>query len=262
MLQRKTSDKSDRPTLTIQRTDVYRNDFSTHANRSSSFGHTVSVFFAAMTQCLPINMYWDHFKTDQVVNGEIVNPNYTCFNRAAFSLTTGGLAILTDVLILTIPIAMTWPLRLNIRRKLAVILVLSLGWVVVVVGVIRFKIFYNFWTQASDDPTYGLSQAVSGIEVNLAILASCGPALKAIMTRFAPRFFSSTNGSKPTGNVTYLAQGFELHGRSNRKGDMYGSTPSCRTPRGDHPNVDADSQEEIIAHDSLGARKAERGTSA
>jgi hypothetical protein len=214
-----------------------------------------------MTQCLPINMYWNHFKTNQVENGEIVNPNYACFNRAAFSLTTAGLAILTDVLILTIPIAMTWPLRLNIRRKLAVILVLSLGWVVVIVGVIRFKIFYDFWTQASDDPTYGLSQAVSGIEVNLAILASCGPALKAIMTRFAPRFFGSINGSRPSGNVAYSAQKFELRGRSTQKGNMYDgpSMPSRRSPRGDHRDIDADSQEGIITHDSLGARKAEVG---
>jgi hypothetical protein len=163
-----------------------------------------------------------------------------------------------------IPIAMTWPLRLNIRRKLAVILVLSLGWVVVIVGVIRFKIFYDFWTQASDDPTYGLSQAVSGIEVNLAILASCGPALKAIMTRFAPRFFGSINGSRPSGNVTYSAQKFELHDRlSTNKGDMYSShgpsTPSRRSPRGDHRDIDADSQEEIVTHDSLGAKKAELG---
>ena len=216
-----------------------------------------------MTQCLPIYMYWDHFKTDQLVDGVVVNPNYSCFNRKVFSLTTAGLAILTDVLILTIPIAMTWPLRLNIRRKVAVIAVLSLGWVVVIVGCIRFKIFYDFWTQTSDDPTYGLDQAVSGIEVNLAILASCGPALKAIMTRFAPRFFASTAGTRPSGNVTYSAQGFELQGRSGQKvgGDVYSgpSTPSHRASR-HRRDMDTDSQEEIIIHDSLGARKAEVGS--
>jgi hypothetical protein len=205
-------------------------------------------------------MYWNHFKTDQIVNGEITNPNYSCFNRGVFSLTTAGLAILTDVLILTIPIAMTWPLRLNIRRKIAVVLVLSLGWIVVIVGVIRFKIFYDFWTQASEDPTYGLSQTVSGIEVNLAIIASCGPALKAIMTRFAPRFFGSTSGTRPSGNVTYSAHVFQLHDRSTQKGEMYDgtSTPSRRAPR-DHRDIDADSQEEIITQDSLGARKAGLG---
>jgi hypothetical protein len=251
------------PKSAVQPIDFYRKGFHTHANHLNSAGHTVSVFFSAMTQCLPVNFYWDHFKTDQIVNGKVVNPNYSCFNRAAFSLTTAGLAILTDVLILTIPIAMTWPLRLNIRRKLAVILVLSLGWVVVAMGVVRFKIFYDFWTQASDDPTYGLSQAVSGIEVNLAILASCGPALKAIMTRFAPRFFGSIGGSRPSGNVTYSAQRFELQGRAAHKGDIHDghcpSTSSRRTPRGDHRDIDADSQEEIITHDSLGARKPEIG---
>lgn len=225
-----------------------------------SFGHTVSVFFAAMTQCLPIDMYWNHFKTDQVVSGVTVNPRYSCFNEQVFSLTTAGLAILTDVLILTIPIAMTWPLRLSIRRKVAVIIVLSLGWVVVIVGSIRFKIFYDYWTQASDDPTYGLDQTVSGIEVNLAIITSCGPALKAIITRFAPRLFGSSGGTRHSGNVTYSTQGFELHGRSTQKGCMYDgpSTPSWYAPEA-RRDIDADSQEGIITHDSLGARKAELG---
>lgn len=205
-------------------------------------------------------MYWNHFKTDQVADGVTVNPNYSCFNEQVFSLTTAGLAILTDVLILTIPIAMTWPLRLNIHRKVAVIIVLSLGWVVVIVGAIRLKIFYDYWTQASDDPAYGVDQTVSGIEVNLAIITSCGPALKAIMTRFAPRLFGSSGGTRRSGNVTYSAHGFELHGRSTRKGSRYHgpSTPSRHAPEA-HRDIDADSQEGIITHDSLGARKAELG---
>jgi hypothetical protein len=199
-------------------------------------------------------MYWNHFKTDQVVDGEIINPHYSCFNEKVFSLTTAGLAILTDVLILTIPIAMTWSLQLNLRRKLAVVAVLSLGWVVVIVGCIRFKSFYDFFTKPSEDPTYSIGVAISGIETNLAIIASCGPAIKAIMSHFAPRLFGSSSGTRPSGDVAYSAQGCEMHCRSTQKGNIYSgpSTPSRRAARDHHRDIDADSQEEIIKRGSLG----------
>lgn len=217
-----------------------------------NLGHMVAVFFAALTQCLPIHMYWDHYYTDRVVDGVTVNDNYTCFDMMSFSLTTAGLAVLTDILILSIPIAMMWNLRMPLRQKLAVGLVLSLGWVVVVIGAIRIKIFYDYWAGTSDDPTYGLSQAVSGIESNVAIITACGPSLKALITRFAPRFFgSSRHTSRPTGNVYDSSQGYEMGtGRGNRsrpsgRGTQYRSfVPSAS--RQEKTDIDSDSQEAIV----------------
>jgi len=191
-----------------QRTFVY---WSLHILWWFNMGHMISVFFAALTQCLPIHMYWDHYYTDQNIDGKVVNPNYTCYNMAAFSLVTAGLAILTDILILLVPVAMMWNLRMAIRQKLAVSAVLSAGWIVAILGIVRFKVFYDFWypSSTSNDPTYKTSITLSGIEVNVAIMTACGPALKALATKFAPQLFGTKSTTRPTTNA-YYSGGYEM----------------------------------------------------
>ena len=63
---------------------------------------------------------------------------------------------MTDIAILLVPIAMMWNLRMPVRQELAVIFVLSLGWVVAVVGIIRFKSFVDFWYGHFPDPSWSL----------------------------------------------------------------------------------------------------------
>ena len=236
-----------------------------------NLGHMCGVFFGALTQCLPIHMYWDHFYTDvTLANGTIVNPNYHCFDEETFSLVTAGFAILTDVLILCVPvsgvarefidkdladriasqIAMIWNLRLNLRKKIGVAVILSLGWIVTAVSILRFKIFYDYWQGTSKDPTYGLSQAISGIEVNVAIFTACGPAMKAFVTHFAPKFFGTSIGTRASGDGYYRTGGYNLSDRM----------PTDKSQRTQHGVVEVagerDSQEEIMMNDSLGAGKS------
>jgi len=180
-----------------------------------NLAHMVSVFLAVVFQCSPVHMYWNHHKTDEVVDGQIVNDNYSCIDQASFSLSTAAIAVLTDVAILLVPIAMMWKLRMPLRRKLAVIFVLSLGWVVAIVGIIRINFFVDFWYGRFPDPSWSLWHTLSGVENNVAIMVSCGPALKAGIVRFFPRLFGTSKGSQATGNA-YLTRGdHELNSRSH-----------------------------------------------
>jgi hypothetical protein len=229
--------------------------WSSHVLFWFNLGHMISVFFAALTQCLPIHMYWDHYHTDKIINGEIVNPNYSCFDMAAFSLVTAGLAILTDVLILLVPVAMMWNLRMPIRQKIAVAAALSLGWIVAVLGIVRFKIFYGFWFPSEDpgDSTYSVSITLSGIEVNVAIITACVPSLKALTTRFAPRFFGSKDNSRPTGNVYYSSHGYELNSGTGKKNDtrLTAHKSADIASALDRHDGDGESQERIVRNSSL-----------
>jgi hypothetical protein len=228
--------------------------WSSHILFWFNVGHMISVFFAALTQCLPVHMYWDHHHTDQIIDGEVVNPNFTCFDTAVFSLVTAGLAILTDILILLIPVAMMWNLRMPIRRKIAVGAALSLGWVVAILGIVRFKIFYDFWFPSQDaiDPTYGVSITLSGIEVNVAIITACVPALKALVTRIAPQFFGSKGSSRAAANVYYSSRGYELGSSAGKKNKARSRT---RNSVGDESipryTEEGDSQEHIMEDGSL-----------
>lgn len=223
-----------------------------------NIGHMVAVFFGVLTQCLPIHMYWDHPKTDQIIDDKIVNPNYTCFNAEAFIMSTASIAILTDILILIIPIAMVWPLRLNWRKKLAVGCVLSLGWILVIVALIRLKSFYNFFNVVNPDPTYALGVTVSVVEVNIAIILSCGPAINSIITRFAPKLFASRGASNRTFDTAGDPYEYEIPARRPRRYDLPSLSISRNTVRGNtERDDDGDSQLEIMNNDSLGARRAD-----
>jgi hypothetical protein len=224
-----------------------------------NIGHMIAVFFGVLTQCLPIHMYWDHPKTDQIIDGKVVNPNYTCFNAEAFIMSTASIAILTDILILSIPIAMVWPLRLNWRKKIAVGCVLSLGWIVVIVALIRLKSFYNFFNVVNPDPTYALGVTVSVVEVNVAIILSCGPAINSIITRYAPKLFASRGASNRTFDTAGEPYEYEIPSRRPKRYDLP-SLPSSRNstrPYRERDDDDGDSQLEIMNNDSLGARRAD-----
>jgi hypothetical protein len=224
-----------------QRTLVY---WSLHSLWWFNIGHMISVFFAALTQCLPIHMYWNHYYTDETINGKVVNPNYQCYNMAAFSLVTAGLAILTDVLILLVPVAMMWNLRMTLRQKFAVSAVLSVGWIVAILGVVRFKVFYDFWypSSTSNDPTYKVSITLSGIEVNVAIMTACGPALKALATRCVPNLFSPKSTTQTN---AYHTRGYEMNsGAGTTKNGRFITT--ALQPR----DNDSDSQAPIVRDSS------------
>ncbi|KAI7084716.1 hypothetical protein KC356_g6510 [Hortaea werneckii] len=163
-----------------------------------NLGHLISVFFGVLLQCSPVHMYWDHFKTDQVVDGQVVNDNYSCIDQAAFSLGTAAISVTTDIAILLVPIAIMVNLQLPLRRKLAVIIVLSLSWAVAVVGAIRIYFFVNFWYGRFPDPNWSLWNTLSGVENNVAIMVSCAPSIKAVITWYLPRFFGTSNARSNT----------------------------------------------------------------
>lgn len=210
-----------------------------------NIAHMVSVFLVVVFQCSPVHMYWDHHKTDKIVNGQMVNGDYNCIDQASFSLSTAAIAVLTDVAILLVPIVMMWKLRMPLRRKLAVVFVLSLGWVVAIIGIVRIRFFVDFWYGHFPDPSWSLWHTLSGVENNVAIMVSCGPALKALIVQLFPRFFGNSTGSRSTGNVCHSRGDHELQSCSNANKK---SPDSCSVRLGK-----GESTETIIRNLSLAA---------
>lgn len=148
---------------------------------------------------------------------------------------------------------MVWHLRLRLRKKIGVAVVLSLGWIVAAVSILRLKIFYDYWEGTNKDPTYGLSQTVSGIEVNVAIWTACGPAMKAFITHFAPTFFGTSRSGTRATDGGYYQGGYNLSERMPTTQSQRAQKRGARSSG--QRDGDADSQEEIIIfNDSLGAK--------
>lgn len=128
----------------------------------------ISTFVADLCQCTPVSYHWNQYKTDTYDDtGNVLVKTETCINVINFFLITAGLSVLTDILMMIIPAIMVWGLKMTRSKKIAVWLVMSLGWVVVIVGAVRIALFaYQFGPDAVDT-TYSLGFTISGAEVNM-----------------------------------------------------------------------------------------------
>jgi hypothetical protein len=107
-----------------------------------------SVFMTWIFRCLPIHYNWDMVAMDQIAQAaaNATEPGLTpfgprptgfkdgkyiagghCVNFQELVIVSGALGLLTDFLILLIPIYMVYDLRLKKAKKLLVILILGLG---------------------------------------------------------------------------------------------------------------------------------------
>ncbi|ROV95674.1 hypothetical protein VMCG_07572 [Cytospora schulzeri] len=138
----------------------------------------VAIFLTDMLQCIPIEKTF------------YANIEGTCIETVSFFIATSALTILTDILVMIIPTWITWNLQLKLKKKLAVIFLLSMG--LVVTGISVYRMYYliiAYYGTPNPDASYGVGGTASSIEVNLAIAAACGPFLKPIIIGFFPGFF-------------------------------------------------------------------------
>ncbi|KAJ9136689.1 Cfem domain-containing protein [Pleurostoma richardsiae] len=131
----------------------------------------VAFFFVIVFQCRPIAFNWD--KT--IEGGRCVD------TRVVFT-TTATLNIITDFLVLGLPLYIFVDLNIPKRTKLALLFVFLLGFLVTITSIVRMVIFVQglFRLVRDPDPTFNIGFVTSGIETNLALITASAPALRPI----------------------------------------------------------------------------------
>jgi hypothetical protein len=133
-----------------------------------NLGLAIATFVADLCQCTPVSYYWNHHKTDTYdAEGKVIETAGTCIQQVNFFLITAGLSVFTDVLILIIPAAMVWGLKMKKPKKIAVWAILSLGWVVAIIGAVRIVLYYYRFRPGNVDRSYSVAYTISGAEVNM-----------------------------------------------------------------------------------------------
>lgn len=146
----------------------------------------VAVFFAVTLQCLPISFNWD-----------LTNPNGRCVDRRVLYTFTSSFNIVTDLLVLGLPLWILVDLKIPRRTKIALIFVFLLGFMyvtchlsdptfanihqsVTITSVVRLVLLVQglFGLVTSPDPTFNIGFVVSAIETNLALITASAPALR------------------------------------------------------------------------------------
>lgn len=126
----------------------------------------VATWIVNLTVCSPIAFYYDH-----------TIPGGKCRNQAISGSISGGLSLLGDVLVLTLPIPVIMDLKINARRKAGILGIFLLGVFVCVASVIRIVELTKFvvtdptFTQVQASTWTTLEQGVAVISGNLPLLA-------------------------------------------------------------------------------------------
>ncbi|SPO02023.1 related to integral membrane protein PTH11 [Cephalotrichum gorgonifer] len=168
--------------------------YSIYALNTFNGLQAVAIFLVAALQCLPIAANWD---AEVKATAKCVQPS--------FHITISAITIVTDFLVLGLPFWIFLGLKMPPAAKLAVMVVFLLGIAVTIIGIVRLvsmvKLFY-IPAAPGADPYHDIGVMQNVVEVNLAIVAASGPALRPLFRSMLPKLFGGISdkysGNKPT----------------------------------------------------------------
>ncbi|KAJ5230319.1 hypothetical protein N7489_011027 [Penicillium chrysogenum] len=123
-------------------------------------------------------------------------PGHCASQNVAFS-TIGAFNLLTDVMIMALPIRFVWKLQMSMATKLALVGIFGLGIFISSITIIRIRVLT---TVDFTDLSYSMIWAAfwSVTEPALAIANSCAPMLRPILKAAFPSLFSSVRAAYST----------------------------------------------------------------
>ncbi|CAD6575983.1 MAG: hypothetical protein ASARMPREDX12_007667 [Alectoria sarmentosa] len=138
------------------------------------FCQWVSLTCAAIFQCRPLAAFWNHAIRDA-----------KCINLPRFTIVGGVLNLLTDVLILCLPIPMVWGLNTTKTQKVTLTCIFLLGILVCAISIIRIS---KLASVNYDDPTWRLVDVYlwTSLENSVGIASACLPTMRPLFGRFLP----------------------------------------------------------------------------
>ncbi|PVI02403.1 hypothetical protein DM02DRAFT_559798 [Periconia macrospinosa] len=204
--------------------------------------YSVPQMFGTIFQCVPISSKWD----------PTVAPK--CIDYAKLIIVCGIINIVTDFLMLALPVPVLWSLHVSNHRKLVLSVMFLLGGFVCIISIVRL-----FYAQhvATVDPTWDLvwPATMSGIESASAIVAACIPTYRPLINKIRhgeaeentvqrptgvstiggskKRFFSRSKPTKRTSGSEVSSGEYPLYDRLGKGNDN--SASQGRTPVGPSP---------------------------
>ncbi|CAG8410370.1 unnamed protein product [Penicillium salamii] len=150
-------------------------------------GLSISSFFVLAFSCSPPSKFWDLQGT---APGHCMAPD----KQQTFYEVNGVLNIVTDIFIYITPIPMLWHVQINLRKKMALVVIFGLGVLSIAAGCVRYD--YVRMLATTSDQFYALADALNwcSIEAYVAIFCGSAPALSVILKACIPRIFGSSNG--------------------------------------------------------------------
>ncbi|KAM7189317.1 hypothetical protein V8F20_010225 [Naviculisporaceae sp. PSN 640] len=204
-------------------------------------------FFSSIFTCWPVDYYWNWMKP--IIDGAqkaeqhperpgtgaplgTVKEGDKCMNKVALTFSNAAVNIATDFVLLFVPIPLLWKLQIpSMRQKVILVGVFAAtGGLSVVMSIVRLWSLYLIGiTPEGEEAVHGVMIAIwSCIEINVAVVCACVPALRPLMGRVFPGLagVSSSYGSRSwsqrqgqgTGTRSRALSGMEVYASRVRAG--------------------------------------------
>ncbi|OJD25821.1 hypothetical protein ACJ73_02808 [Blastomyces percursus] len=140
------------------------------------------VVIGSFLTCVPVKRFWD-----DTVEG-------SCMSRDALWLSTAIAHIVTDIILLAMPMPILIRLNLPKRQRIGLVLVLALGGFVCITSGLRLESVRQVATSADMIQSNAAASSWSAVECNVAIICCSLPTLRPLITRIFPNI--SSKGSR------------------------------------------------------------------
>lgn len=179
---------------------------------------TTAFFFANLLQCYPISLNW-------VDSGAQVD---SCINTNRMYLAQAWTDVLTDLMILSLPIPCIWALQMPAKHKVGVTAIFLLGLLTVLSGIAKLVIFYRIIAEAlwDFDITWFETPAFlwAMIESALGIVGACLPLLRPLFAGTSTKGFMRNLRSVAVRTITGAEEPKSSEGSTTAVGSGSGSS--------------------------------------
>lgn len=179
---------------------------------------TTAFFFANLLQCYPISTNWVGPGAD----------SYSCINTNMMYLAQAWTDVLTDLMILSLPIPCIWALQMPAKHKVGVTAIFLLGLLTVLSGIAKLVIFYRIIAEASwnYDITWFETPAFlwAMIESALGIVGACLPLLRPLFAGTSTQGFMRNLRSVAIRTITGAEEPKSSEGSTTAVGSGSGSS--------------------------------------
>ncbi|KAJ4352940.1 hypothetical protein N0V95_003793 [Ascochyta clinopodiicola] len=162
-----------------------------------SVAYTVAFFFATTFQCTPISYAWTQW--DGLHMG-------TCNDIHLQGWIAAGINIVLDALVMVLPLKHLAGLNMNLKKKLMVIAMFSVGIIVIFTSSMRLYTLAHFAKSQNITWDYFEAGYWSLLEIDVSIICGCMPALRLLISRMWPKikltFHSSKGNSENSSGIS------------------------------------------------------------
>ncbi|KAJ5538962.1 hypothetical protein N7513_007294 [Penicillium frequentans] len=133
---------------------------------------------ATFLLCRPLK-----YNQDTTING-------TCGDHNAMYVVAGTLNLITDIMVMILPLPHIWKLQLDAVEKIALCSVFGVGILVSIVSILRLKSLMDInFENITESVQMGVMWTI--VEPELAIIYANMPVFKSILSTLAPTLFST-----------------------------------------------------------------------